>query len=66
MVPKYDEFKTDAAWKQIKKKEEFNVYFKEYSEKSYPNRTYMYNVRIELMYRDSKSLVIITSRLLTQ
>ena len=43
-VPKYDEFKAEAIWKQIKNKPKYNVYFKEYTKKGCPNREYMFNV----------------------
>ena len=48
-VPKYDEFKTGEAWKQIRNKGDYSPYFKDYSEKSFPTRTYMYNVKIHLL-----------------
>ena len=51
-VPKYDEFKTDEAWKQIKDKAEYNPYFKDYSDKAIPNRKYMYNVSLIILSRD--------------
>ena len=42
-VPRYDEFKAKDVWKQIRNDKKFNIYFKIYSEKAYPDRTYMYN-----------------------
>ena len=42
-VPKYDEFKAQLVWNQIKDVSKYNKYFKSYSETAYPNRGYMYN-----------------------
>jgi hypothetical protein len=49
-VPKYEEFKAMDVWKQIKLKPKIACYFKEYSEKAVPNRTYLYNVSINFLY----------------
>ena len=54
-VPKYDEFKAEEVWKQIKDDDKISIYFKGYSNKGYPDRTYMYNVIINRIFRDLES-----------
>ena len=39
-----DEFSAYDVWQQVKNNQEYSCYFKEYSEKAYPNRGYMFNV----------------------
>ena len=45
-VPKFDEFSSKDAWKQVRNNPKITIYFKDYSEKAIPNRSYMYNVNI--------------------
>ena len=53
-----DEFSAFDAWKQVENKEGFSCFFKEYSEKAYPNRAYLYNVSISFFDKASEALVI--------
>ena len=43
-VPMLDEFSAFDVWQQIKDKQEYSCYFKEYSVKAYPKREYLFNV----------------------
>lgn len=46
-VPIYEEFNAKEIWNQIKDQEKYSNYFKEFSEKGFPNREYMFNVPFE-------------------
>ena len=58
-----DEFSALDAWKQVKDKEVYACFFKEYSEKAYPNRAYLYNVSTSFLYKASEALAFIFIRL---
>ena len=58
-MPRYDEFKAKDVWAQIKDNEVYSIYFKEYSEKAYPDRTYMYNSNFNPPHNKDENLYVL-------